>query len=132
MIKAVIDTNILISALLSPSGAPAKVFNHVLNGNVIICFDSMIIAEYEEVMARPKFKFDTKAVEQILEFILNTGISIVPKPLSIEFIDEDDKVFYEVAVSVKGHLVTGNIKHYPVDPIVITSQEFLRIIENGN
>ena len=130
MIHAVIDTNILVSALLSPSGLPAKIFNHVLHGNVTMCFDSNIIAEYQEVLARPKFKFNSKAVAQILDFIVQTGISIIPEPLAIEFIDEADKVFYEVAVSVNGHLVTGNAKHYPQDAIVVTTQEFLEIVEH--
>jgi putative PIN family toxin of toxin-antitoxin system len=129
MIKAVLDTNILISALLSPAGAPAKVFDHVLNGNVSMCFDSNIIAEYKEVLARPKFGFNSKSVNQVINFILQSGISIVPEPLNIDFINEDDKIFYEVAVSVKGLLVTGNAKHYPKEPIVVTAGEFLEIIK---
>ncbi|MFZ5967574.1 MAG: putative toxin-antitoxin system toxin component, PIN family [Bacillota bacterium] len=129
MIRAVVDTNILVSALLSPSGAPARVFDHVLNGNVIMCFDSRIIAEYQEVLARPKFKFDPKTVSQVIDFILHTGMSLVPEPLTVEFEDEDDKAFYEVAISAKSHLVTGNVKHFSKDPIVVTAQEFLEIIE---
>lgn len=133
MIKAVIDTNILVSALLSSSGAPAKVFDHILNGNVIMCFDSNIYAEYQNVLKRPKFKFNSTAIEQVLEFILQSGLSIVPQPLSIKFIDEDDKIFYEVATSAKGYLVTGNTKHYPQEPIIVTAQEFLNIIsKDGN
>lgn len=130
MIKVVLDTNILISALLSPSGAPAKVFDHVLNGNLTMCFDSQIIAEYQEVLTRPKFNFNLKAVDQILDFILQTGIFIVPEPLALKFVDEDDKVFYEVAVSVKGYLITGNKKHFPGESIVVTAHDFLEIVEN--
>lgn len=128
-IKVVLDNNILVSALLSPYGAPAKVFDHVLNGNVVMCFDSQIINEYQEVLMRPKFMFNPKEINKILDYILQTGISIVPEPLSLEFIDEDDKVFYEVAMSVGGHLVTGNTKHYPKEAIVVTAQEFLEILE---
>ncbi len=130
MIKAVLDTNILVSAFLSPSGAPTKAFDHVLNGNVTMCFDSNIMAEYREILNRPKFKFNPKHVEQVLDFIMQAGISIVPKPLNIDFIDEDDKIFYEVAVHVKGHLVTGNEKHYPKELNVVTAAEFLEIVEN--
>ncbi len=130
MIKAVLDTNILVSALLSPSGAPAKVFDHVLNGNVTMCFDSNIIAEYRVVLNRSKFKFNPNAVNQVLDFIIQSGISIVPKPLSIDFIDEDDKIFYEMAVYVKGHLVTGNAKHYPKEAMIVTAAEFLKIVES--
>ena len=67
MFKAVLDTNILVSALLSPAGAPARVFDHVLNGDVILCFDSKIILEYREVLARPKFNFDPGRIEVVLD-----------------------------------------------------------------
>jgi putative PIN family toxin of toxin-antitoxin system len=130
MIYAVLDTNILVSALLSPNGPPAKVFDHVLNGNVIMCFDSNIMAEYKEVLERPKFKFNQKAVKQVLEYILDSGFSVVPRPLQVEFMDEDDKIFYEVATHVNGYLVTGNVKHFPKEPIVVTAVEFLEILES--
>ncbi len=129
MIKAIFDTNILVSALLSPAGTPAKIFNEVLNGNVILCFDSNIINEYYEVLNRPKFRFDPKLVEEILTFIMQTGISLVAQPLELNFIDKDDQIFYEVAVSSKGYLVTGNQKHFPHCPIVVTAEEFLVILQ---
>ena len=130
MIKAVLDTNVLVSALLSPSGAPAKVFDHVLNGTVVMCYDSNIIAEYKQVLSRPKFEFNMRAVEQIIDFIIRSGFSVVPTPLNIDLVHEDDKIFYEVAVHVKGHLITGNARHYPKEPIVVTATEFLQILES--
>lgn len=132
MIKAVIDTNILVSALLSPSGNPARVFDHVLNGNVVMCYDSRMIAEYQEVLLRPKFGFDKKAVRQIIDFIVHTGISIVPVPILNAFEDEDDKMFFEVAKTSKAYLVTGNLKHFPKEPMVIEPQEFLSVVDNGS
>jgi len=128
MIRAVIDTNVLVSALLTSNGAPAKVLNHVILGNVVVCYDSNIISEYREVLARPKFNFDQKLVRRIIDFIELKGISIVPQSLSIEFEDEDDKIFYEVAMSADANLVTGNKKHFTKDRIVVTPQEFLDII----
>jgi len=130
VIKAVLDTNVLVSALLSPSGAPTKVFDHVLNGTVVICYDSNIVAEYKQVLSRPKFGFNMKSVEQIIDFILRSGFSVVPTPLSIDLVHEDDKIFYEVAVHVKGHLITGNTRHYPKEPIVVTATEFLQALES--
>ena len=129
MMKVVLDTNILISALLSPYGASAQVFDHVLNGSVVMCFDSRILEEYLDVLSRPKFKFNQKAVNQIIDYIVQTGISIVPEPMRIDFQDPDDKVFYEVAVQVEGYLVTGNAKHYPIKPNVVTAAEFLEILK---
>lgn len=131
MIKAVIDTNILVSTLLSPSGSPARVFDHVLNGNVTMCYDSRIIVEYQEVLLRPKFGFDRKAVRQVIDYIVHSGISIVPVPISEAFEDEGDKMFYEVAKSAKAYLVTGNAKHFPKEPMVAAPQDFLSIVESG-
>lgn len=131
MIRAVLDTNVLVSALLSPSGAPAKVLNHVILGNVTICYDSNIIAEYEDVLSRPKFKFDLKLVNQVLNYLIHTGISVIPQPSDEEFEDEDDRVFYEVALSTKANLVTENTKHFPYNKIIVTPQEFLLLIERN-
>lgn len=128
MIKAVLDTNILVSAFLSPKGAPAKIFDHVLNGRVTMCFDSNILAEYSEMLKRPKFNFNPKSVDQIIQFIILNGFSVVPLPLSIDFIDEDDKIFFEVAVHVHGYMVTGNVKHYPKKSIVVSAAQFLEMI----
>ena len=131
MLKAVIDTNILVSALLTPSGSPARVIDHVLNGNVILCYDSRIIAEYQEVLLRPKFEFDKRAVKHVIDFLIRSGISIVPAPILDTFEDEDDKVFYEVAKSARAYLVTGNKKHFPKDSIIFAPQEFLSIVDNS-
>ena len=47
------------------------------------------------------------------------------------FPDPKDVVFYEVALSIDGaYLVTGNIKHFPKTPIVVTPSELLKIIES--
>lgn len=131
MLKVVIDTNILVSALLTPSGRPARVLDHVLNGNVILCYDSRIIAEYQEVLLRAKFEFDKRAVKQVIDFLIRSGISIVPAPILDTFEDEDDKVFYEVAKSARAYLVTGNKKHFPKDSIIFAPQEFLSIVDNS-
>src|SRR5450756_1218490 len=117
MIKAVIDTNILVSALLSPSGSPARVLDQVLNGNVTMCYDSRMIAEYQEVLMRTKFDFDKKSVLQVIDFISHSGISIVPVPILDTFGDEDDKMFYEVAKTANTYLVTGNSKHFLEEPM---------------
>jgi len=130
MLMAVIDTNILVSALLSPSGSPAKVLDHVLNGNIVMCYDSRMIVEYQEVLLRSKFGFDKKAVKQVIDFIIISGISIVPVPILEAFKDEDDKVFYEVARTAEAYLVTGNAKHFPKEPMIISPQEILSVVNS--
>ena len=129
MMKDVLDTNILVLALLSPYGSAAQVFDYVLNGSIAMCYDSRIMAEYLDVLSRPKFKFNQKWVDQIIEYISQTGISIVPEPINIDFQDLDDKVFYEVAIQVEGYLVTENAKHYLAEPIVISATDFLMMLK---
>ncbi|HHY06093.1 MAG TPA: putative toxin-antitoxin system toxin component, PIN family [Clostridia bacterium] len=128
MLKAVIDTNVLVSALLSPSGKPAKVLDNVLNGSVVMCYDSRMIAECQAVLLRPKFGFAKKLVQQVLSFIIYSGLSIVPISIEAVFTDEDDKKFYEVAKTAEAYLVTGNVKRFPEEPRVMTPQEFLCVV----
>ena len=90
-----------------------------------------IIAEYQEVLLRPKFGFEKKAVRQLIDFIVHSGISVVPIPILDAFEDEDDKIFYEVAKTIKAYLVTGNAKHFPSEPMIIAPQEFLSIVDHS-
>jgi len=128
--KAVLDTNILVSALLTPNGNPARILDYVLNGTVVMCYDSRLIAEYLEVLLQPKFAFNQKAINQVIDFILHSGVSVVPEPSTIYFEDHDDKKFYEVAKSVQAFIITGNIKHFPAEPMIVTPAEFLNIAAN--
>ncbi|MGN0222457.1 MAG: putative toxin-antitoxin system toxin component, PIN family [Muribaculaceae bacterium] len=131
MIYAVIDTNVLISALLTRNQQSATVitFQNVLNGYVTPLYNGEILEEYSEVMNRPKFKFNKKDISLILEYFSTFGINIERTPFKELMIDEKDRVFYEVALSKDdSFLVTGNIKHFPSDPKVVTPAEFLKII----
>lgn len=131
MIYAVIDTNVLISALLTRNQQSATVitFKNVLNGYVTPLYNDEILEEYSEVMNRPKFKFNKKDISFILDYFSTFGLNIERTPFAELMVDEKDRVFYEVALSKDdSFLVTGNIKHFPSDPKVVTPAEFLRII----
>lgn len=121
----VIDTNILVSALWSRNGGPARVLAMVLNGQVKPCYDYRILSEYRAVLNRPKFKFSENDVRELVGFIEAVGVSVVPEPLNVEFVDEEDKKFYEVAKHCNAVLITGNTKHFPAEPLVMTVAEFL-------
>ncbi len=124
--KLVVDTNVLISGLINPNGSPAMVLNLIVNGKVTLLMDSRIYSEYSEVLRRPKFKFKEEWINPLLDFIKMEGEFILPEPCSIEFLDTDDIVFYEVAKSGKAiYLVTGNTKHFPKDKIIKTPKVFL-------
>ena len=121
----VIDTNILVSALWSRTGAPAKVVSMILSGEMVPCYDYRILCEYREVLQRPKFGFSKGEINSLLEWFESNGRSVLAEPLDEVFIDETDKKFYEVAKFCGAVLVTGNLKHFPEDSLVMSSAEFL-------
>lgn len=121
----VIDTNILVSALWSRNGAPARVLSMIISGTIISCYDYRILSEYRDVLTRPKFKFSVGEVNALLEWIADNGQSVIAEPLNVDFTDEDDKKFYEVAKFCQAKLITGNVKHFPNDEWVLTVSEFL-------
>jgi uncharacterized protein len=124
-LKVVLDTNIIVSALLSPQGLSAKLLNLVLNKKLTIVYDNNIFVEYLEVLNRDKFMLDKELVNLIIDFISKEGEYIIAEFQNVQFIDEGDKVFYEV---YKGgdvdYLITGNKKHFPDEKSIVTAREF--------
>ncbi len=127
--NVVIDTNILVSSLWSREGSPAKIMSMVFDGKLIPCYDYRILIEYREVLTRPKFDFSVSEVNSLLEWIEFYGNSVVATPLNIDFIDEDDRKFFEVAKYCKAKLITGNLKHFPKDADVMSVADFLEEYE---
>jgi len=125
MMLAVIDTNILVSAFWLKIGSPAKILDLVLTGGLKPCFDSRILLEYKAVLTRPRFRFSIVEVNAVLQYIETVGLSVVPPPLGISFPDESDRKFYEVAKFCGAKLITGNQKHFPQAPDVLTVVDFL-------
>jgi len=113
--RVVIDTNVLVSGLLSPYGAAAEIVRMAVAGSLDLLYDARIIYEYEEVLSRPKFSFEKSRVDTLIEFIEHYGIQVAATPLSIHLPDVDDEPFLEVAISGKAEcLITGNVAHYPI------------------
>ncbi len=132
---AVIDTNVLVSAMLKFQSVPGQVANEALLGNLIPLLCDEIVAEYREVLARPKFKFDPKVVDVFIEGIINRGIFVDAVPVEEIIPDPKDIVFYEVVMEGRRehddvYLVTGNIKHFPVKSFVVTPKEMLDIMQS--
>ena len=88
--------------------------------------------EYKEVLSRPKFKFKEKQINEVIENIKNKGIFIDRDYINIELPDEKDRVFYEITMKSKEErdtmLVTGNMKHFPIKPFIVTQKELCTII----
>jgi putative PIN family toxin of toxin-antitoxin system len=125
----VLDTNVLVSALLSPFGPPARVLDLALSGEIRLAYDDRVMAEYREVLARPKFGFSPEDVADVLAFLEADGEPVTALPLSCELPDADDLPFLEVAAHAEATLVTGNTAHYPASfrgaVVVLTPAEFL-------
>ena len=117
---AVIDTNVLVSALLNPASIPGKISAEAMEGSIIPLYNDEIIAEYNNVLRRMKFKFSGETVR--------VTVDTIP--------DSKDVVFYAVTMEKRktddAYLVTGNTKHFPKVPFVVTPREMLEIINAGN
>lgn len=134
MIYAVIDTNVLVSALwtANPLAATRRVLDLLVDMQITPLYNDEVIAEYKDVLNRPKFPFDSQDVKDLIDFIMEIGVDTIRTPFDEEMPDEDDRVFYEISLTEEeSFLVTGNIKHYPRVPKVVTPAEFIRIYENS-
>ncbi len=120
----VLDTNVIVSALLSPNGKPAKILEECFNDIHKICVNDDILAEYSAVLRRPKFGFDSDDVDMLLERIESKSLRWYSEVSNIVFIDKTDKKFYDLAKTCKATLITGNKKHYPNDSTVLSPSEF--------
>ena len=132
MTYAVIDTNVIVSAMLTrhSDAATAKILNAIIENEITALYNDEIIQEYKEVLHRKKFGFPKQIIDKIIERIHKQGISTQRTQSDEVFPDPKDIVFYEVAMSKEdAYLVTGNIKHFPQKPIVVTPAEMLEILQ---
>ncbi len=112
--KVVLDTNVLVSGILSPFGRCGDVLRLIFNGELTLCVDSRILCEYAEVLHRPRFQFDATDIDEILETLNHIAIHTSSVPLSHTLPDQDDKMFVEVALASSAKaIITGNLKHFP-------------------
>ena len=111
--RVVLDTNILVSALLSPFGPPARVLDMVLNGELRAAYDDRLLAEYRELLARERFGFAPEDVAAVLAYLETEGEWVMVQPLVCELPDPDDLPFLEVVAQTEAALITGNSAHYP-------------------
>lgn len=132
---AVIDTNVLVSALISSKNdtATVQILNKTIRGEIIPVYSNTIIKEYREVLSRKKFGFSSETVEYLLSAVKKYGILTAPSPSEAVLPDMKDLPFYEVVLEKHNdntYLVTGNIKHFPKAPFIVTPRELLDILNN--
>lgn len=130
---AVIDTNVIVSALLKWNSVPGVVLQAVFNGFVVPVFNDEILNEYRNVLNRPKFGFSSELISETISQIESLGVMENALETVAEAMpDPRDIVFYSIALShgktAETHLVTGNVKHFPANPIVVTPRQMLDIL----
>ena len=129
----VLDTNVVVSALLKRASKHGKVFDLVLAGEAQVALDARILEEYHAVLARPKFKISSSAAEMVLSYLKVTGLMVDAVWLALDIgqvADSGDLPFAEVAVAAQAAaLVTGNKRHFGflegTRVAVLTPSEFL-------
>jgi len=115
MNRAVIDTNVVVSGFLSPSGAPGRIVEWLRNGSIRAVLDDRIAAEYLEVLARPLFALPVAEVRLVLGVIRARGwwVEAGPEHRVTGLPDPDDAPSLECARAAGVPLVTGSLRHYP-------------------
>lgn len=133
---AVIDTNVMIAALLTKNSdaAALRVLHAVLDGSITPLYHEDILSEYDDVLHRKKFHLKEDTIQLVLTAIKQYGLEVQPQATGEIFLDMDDLIFYEVAMEKRrdgAWLVTGNQKHYPVRSFIVTPAEMMEILKNG-
>jgi len=132
-VKIVLDTNVLVSAFLSPFGGPSQILQLISLGKLTLLLDQRIFQEYRDVLARKRFHIPSELRNRILERLSEKALWITPEPVTLHLPDSEDCIFVEAAISGKADaLITGNIKHFPVSQIssvrIFLPSEFLKHI----
>lgn len=128
----VIDTNVLVSAVLKSHSVPGSIVELAFDGPIIPILNETIEKEYREVLSRPKFHLPEDLIEGIMSTFHKRAIYVDAEHLDVELPDPKDLVFYEVVMEERkeeeAYLVTGNIRHFPNRPFIVTPREMLDII----
>ena len=130
----VIDTNVLVSATIKWQSIPGTVVELAMKGSIIPLLNHEIVNEYQAVLSRPKFGLSDDIVNDIVAGMQKHGLYVDEESLDIALPDPKDRVFYEVVMEERkerdAYLVTGNIKHFPSEPFVVTPRQMVDIIMN--
>ncbi|ETX00435.1 MAG: hypothetical protein ETSY1_11195 [Candidatus Entotheonella factor] len=113
-LRAVYDTNVIVSALLKPDSIPSSLVTLAMTGVVQLCLSPAIRAEYDEVIRRPRFAFPEEIVERFMEELTTSALIVEPVTRITVSSDDPDNRFLECALAASAdYLVTGNLRHFP-------------------
>ncbi len=129
---AVIDTNVLVSAMIRWNSVPGNVVELAFSGTIVPLLNEQIVKEYREVLKRPKFHLTNEIINSVVDEIERLGIYVDADELNLALPDPKDRIFYAIVMekrkSENAYLVTGNIKHFPIKPYVVTPRQMMDII----
>jgi len=125
ILKTVIDTNVVVSAVWSEKGNCARIIADILDGQIEFVCSQSIFNEYQNVLKRRKFSFPHRKIETLLTTLREHAEFVSPDKSDILFIDEADRKFYDAARMTGAYLITGNKRHYPTEPEILAPAEFL-------
>ncbi|MDQ6951318.1 MAG: putative toxin-antitoxin system toxin component, PIN family [Mariprofundales bacterium] len=112
--RLVVDTNVLVSGLLTPFGVCGDTVRLITSGAITLCVDGRILFKYEEVLQRPRFRFAPTEIGILMAYLNTSSEFHGATPLLQALPDSDDAPFLEVAIAAHAEaLVTGNAKHFP-------------------
>jgi len=134
MIYAVIDTNVIVSALIAAhdDSPPVQIVKKLFSGDITPLYSRAIMDEYYRVLRREKFSFSKTVIGTMLGAIEQHGLLIESSPTDVILLDMKDLPFYEVALGKPGdnsYLVTGNLKHFPSEGFIVTPRQMLDIFK---
>ena len=111
--RVVLDTNVIVSAVLTAYGACSRIVDLLIEGELELCADDRILAEYTSVLERPELRIDPHDAAVLLELIGSVAHPVAGAPLSVQLSDPEDTAFLEAAVASQSILITGNTRHFP-------------------
>jgi len=131
----VLDTNDLVSAVLSAHGTCARIVDMIADGALDLYADDRILAEYDSVLHRPELRIAPEDAGVILDLIRSITDTVAAIPLPVQLPDPDDAAFLEVAAASGSILITGNTRHFPTNArtgvSVMTPAEFLELLRSS-
>lgn len=132
----VVDTNIIVSALLSKhaNASTVQVITALYDDKFTPIYNDEILSEYSDVLHRKKFHFPESTIQATLDYFKKYGLCVDRLSTDEELPDPKDLVFYEVCMAKRDEdsmLLTGNIKHFPKKPFIVTPNELLEIINQN-
>jgi putative PIN family toxin of toxin-antitoxin system len=133
MTRAVLDTNVIVSALISPFGNEALVLLAVQKEQVTPCLCRAIIDEYAGVLTRPKFNFARHEIDSLIRLLQARGLLLEPLPAPGASPDPNDEPFIACALAAGAEfLVTGNKRHFPAQSCapakVVSARELIEFL----